>query len=399
MSNLKDEMDHIEIPKVLRGKVSEAVLRVDTDIHSTRHTKNKKRYIVPNVLTVIVTVCAILFIFLIINPTSFPFRTANGAKTASFIYAPIILIPVLIILLVFVLMASYKVIKKWPKYKPYTIIAASFSVILLIQGILFSTNILQQRVVIPISMQIIQGKMPLFNINYVVDQFDSKANVIGFEVDGYLVELEKKKINNLSKGLYTQEKYRDGNYIYKSENFSLNKDQLDAIILGNLDLSKSKVHFSDGTSQPLIFEQFDYAKDVDGQFIQNNREKGMFSAGGSVNHTTYTFLLNNETLIESITYPRHPEINESYELKVDGTVIKRVNFKNLENIDLLPYVVEGGYSLSLEVLNKEIDRKLISLHYPVIIKGEKNDYFPIIYQDIFHWNESYSKEQLLNLTK
>ena len=33
MSNLKDEMDNIEIPKVLRVKVSEAVLRVGTDNH------------------------------------------------------------------------------------------------------------------------------------------------------------------------------------------------------------------------------------------------------------------------------------------------------------------------------------------------------------------------------
>ena len=398
MSNLKDEMDHIEIPKALRGKVSEAMLRAGTDIHSPM-PNNKKRYVVPNVLTVIVTACGILFIYFIVYPPSCTFQSANGAKTTSYIYAPIILIPVLIILLVFVLMASYKVIKKWPKYKPYTIIVASFSVILLIQGMFFATISLQQRVVIPISMQIIQGKMPFFNINYVVDRFDSKANVIGFEVDGYMVELEKKKINNLLKGLHTQEKYRDENYIYKSENFSLNNDQLDAIILGNLDLSNSKVHFSDGISQPLIFEQFDYAKDGKGQFIRNNREKSMFAISGSVNHTDFIYRLNNETLIESIIFPKHPEINESYELVIDGTVIKRVNYKNLKNIDLLPYVVKDGYDLMLSVLNEEIDRKLVYLHYPVIIKGERNDYFPIIHRDIFDWNESYLKEQLLNLTE
>ena len=393
MSKSKEEMDNIEIAKELRGKVSEAVLRAGTDIHSTRHTKNKKRYVVPSIFTVIV----ILFILFIMYPKSFSLPLANGAKTASFIYSPIILIPILIILLTIVLLVSYKVIKKWPKYKVFTMIIASFSVILFIQGMFLSTNILQQRVVVPISMQMIQGNMPFLNINYIVDRFDSKANVIGFEVDGYLIELEEEKMKNLLKGLHTQELYRDEYYIYKSENFSLNNDQLDAIILGGLELSKSKVHFIDGTSQPLIIEQFDYAKDVEGQFIQNNREKEMFSAGASGNHTIFTYRLNNETLIESITFPRHPEINESYELKVDGTVIKRINFKNLENIDLLPYEVKGGYDLTLMVLNKEIDRKLVYLHYPVIIKGEKNDYFTIIHRDIFSWNETYSKEQLLNL--
>lgn len=380
MKNLKDELDGIEIPTELRARARQGIEQAakEQKLEPARESKatvhpSKKRKLLAGTLTATITAAAVLFILAVVNPELFSFNTANGEETAKLWYSKWLIIPVLSALIVILLYGTFRVIKQFPERKGLTIFVAFVVVYCLGFSIWYVSNMLQERIIMPLEVEFVKGQEGVgFNVGYVVDRLDEKADIEALIIDGHRIE---PTIVSLDGGEHMQPNKRFKNNLYHSYNvvfFNPLEEQLDSIILGDADLTKSEVLFFDGTRLPIEIEHFAYVKDAQGNLICDDFIQAWDWSGGT--SPIAEFDLNGETKIKEVIFPENTHLPESYEMKLDDTVIKRVNFNGEKDIDLLPANAVGKRQLRIEIADSHVENPLLHYELPLIVLGEHSGY-------------------------
>lgn len=378
MNNLKDELNHIDIPKELRARAQQGIEQAAKEQESepSRESKatvqpSKKRKLLVGVFTSAVTAAAALFLVAVVSQDAYTLNTANGAATAKIWYSKWLVIPVLSVLLMALLYGTLKLIRKFPQRKGLTIFGSLIGVYCLGVGIWYTANMLQERIVLPIAMEFVKGQESyIVPIRYLVDRFDSRTDIEALIIDEHVIELEDFEKEYLSLEHSIQMNYPGFQYAFKSASFRVSAAVLEGVIEGRADLSNSKVRFLDGTIVPIEIKHLDYSKDAQGNDVLAEPVQSWSASSGE----RYEYILEGETKIERIAFPLQSNMSESYEVKLGDQVIKRINYYNQEDIDLLPIEVEDANVLSIRIDTSHWEEQVLKFEFPLLIYGENKIY-------------------------
>lgn len=399
MNNLKDELDGIEIPTELRARARFGIEQAlkEQKLEPARTVRPSKRHkFLTGALTATITVAAVLFLLAVVNPNTVTFNTADGAVTASIWYSKWLVIPILSVLLLLLLYGAFKLIRKFPQWKSVAMFASLFGVCCASVGIWYSANMLQERVVFPIAYEFVKGQEGyMVPVSYVVDRFDASTDMAALVIDGIKIEPDEAVDDYLTVGESIQIQRQTINYAYKMAYFTVTAAQLQQMIEEEANLSNSEVLFLDGMTVPIQIEHFNYAKDAEGAYIVEDDVQS-WTMSSTENGEIFEFHLDGETVIEAVEFPKHAGVNDSYELRLDGQVIKRVNMDGLADVDLLPIAATDATQLRIKVNSSDWNQQLQRFHFPLFIHGEQMIYKAEIYNWGLHQFDHRSLKAILN---
>ena len=348
MSNLKDELNKIDVPDELHMAAKKGIQQA--------YVEKKRRHLLPHtMLALLITAAALLFVMNATVTTGWtPFKTAS-ANTTNSVWLPFAW-PYVIAFVITVLLVA---VSYWLINKMYN---KTLVVLVLITALIWNWNVAHYRatalaepLIMPVYFETLYDSHDTLFVNYALNKEDKDLYIKALRIGEQTIFASGYEWQDI----YTMQQFEQyARYIAKQAQFEITSAVWDEIDKE----ARLYAQMSDGSEQPIPLQFFDYARKADNTPLFYDEQLTWQSSSVDATGGTVDYTLANEQTIEAFEVMEEG-LQVGYEIRANNEVIARMNYNGLPNMNVLPYAAKARTSIQIRYTHERMPNNVTTYQF------------------------------------